>query len=524
MNRIFAWALLFLFAAAPLVRADGPDDAYVGVYGLIQQADEFYDKGQSAPAMAKYLEAQSALKKFSTSYPDWNLTIIKYRGKYVAEKIAELTKGAPAPAPIVPAVPATTGTGTPAAPTTPPAAVVPEPPAQSLQDQLARLSAEKVLLEAKLKEALAAQPAAVDPRELEKAQAAVVQLQKEKELLQVSLDAAKAASTAAPGVVTTGAGKNNNSNGTKPNRQAAEAQAKLDALQTERDMLRVKNAALESQIKQVSAGAAPVAPAVTAVVPMTDVTGAERIKGADLQIATLRARIEALESPRVPYTAEELALFKGSEAKLAAATPTPKKPKPLPPGAATIMAEANRYFVGHQYDKAEEKYLELLKMDDQNVGTLGNLALIQLELNHLEDAEKHLQQGLAVDPNDSFSLGVLGRVKFQQGKYEEAQDTLSRAAQLDPKNAEVQNYLGITLDHPGLRGPAETALRKAIQIAPEYGAAHNNLAVVYITQKPPLVELSRWHYQKARAAGHPVNPELERMIDAATAKPADAAK
>ena len=88
----------------------------------------------------------------------------------------------------------------------------------------------------------------------------------------------------------------------------------------------------------------------------------------------------------------------------------------------------------------------------------------------------------------------------------------------------MQNYLGITLDHKGLRGPAETALRKAIQIAPEYGAAHNNLAVVYITQKPPLVELSRWHYQKARAAGHPVNPELERMIDAATAKPADAAK
>jgi Tfp pilus assembly protein PilF len=90
---------------------------------------------------------------------------------------------------------------------------------------------------------------------------------------------------------------------------------------------------------------------------------------------------------------------------------------------------------------------------------------------------------------------------------------LSRAAQLDPQNAETQNYLGITLSHKGLRGPAETALRKAIQLDPGYGSAHNNLAVVYITQKPPLTELARWHYQKALAAGHPKNAELEKLFE-----------
>ena len=42
----------------------------------------------------------------------------------------------------------------------------------------------------------------------------------------------------------------------------------------------------------------------------------------------------------------------------------------------------------------------------------------------------------------------------------------------------------------------------------------DNLAVAYITQQPPLVELARWHYQKALAAGHPRNPELEKMLDA----------
>ena len=66
----------------------------------------------------------------------------------------------------------------------------------------------------------------------------------------------------------------------------------------------------------------------------------------------------------------------------------------------------------------------------------------------------------------------------------------------------------------GLRAQAETALRKAIQLDPNYGAAHNNLAVIYLSQQPPLVELARWHYQKALDAGQPHNPDLEKMLDA----------
>jgi len=38
--------------------------------------------------------------------------------------------------------------------------------------------------------------------------------------------------------------------------------------------------------------------------------------------------------------------------------------------------------------------------------------------------------------------------------------------------------------------------------------------VIYISQVPPLVELARWHYQKALDAGQPHNPNLEQMLDA----------
>jgi Tfp pilus assembly protein PilF len=66
-----------------------------------------------------------------------------------------------------------------------------------------------------------------------------------------------------------------------------------------------------------------------------------------------------------------------------------------------------------------------------------------------------------------------------------------------------------------MRGPAETAFRKAIQYDPGFAQAHLNLAVVYITQTPPMVALAKWHYQKALASGQPPKPDLEKLLDAA---------
>ena len=64
-----------------------------------------------------------------------------------------------------------------------------------------------------------------------------------------------------------------------------------------------------------------------------------------------------------------------------------------------------------------------------------------------------------------------------------------------------------------MRNAAETAFRKAILLNPNYAGAQNNLAVFYLTQQPPSVELARWHYEKAVAGGLPRNPDLEKMLD-----------
>jgi len=557
--------------------AQGPDDQYLQIYNLIQEADAMEAKAQSNQALAKYLEAQTALRRFQKGYPDWNAQVVKFRLGYLEDKVAARSPKINEPAAGAAPIPATASVPGPAERTSVPSDA--ENQLRALNEQMSQLQADKTILEAKLKEALAAQPAAMDPRELTKAEERIKALQKENDLLKVTINQSKtkppkisANPSANAEAETIAALRVENemlkkqlaaSKGPPPGSAktqeatalSAPAQGQIAALQSEKETLRLEKIALESRVKELSAPAnassvvpASPTPARKPETPAPNLEDAARIKQlerdrADLQkkldtalkdahgkkgkavgtrteemdnqISALRARLEIFEARAIPYSAEELALLKKPEARLAEVDPkaAKKSVKELPAGAAPLVAEAQRYFAEKKLDKAEEKYLQVLHLDEKNVYTLANLAAIQVELGHMDEAEKHLHQALTLAPADAYSLSIQGYLRFKQQKYDEALDDLSRAAKLEPENAEIQNYLGLTLSQKGMRGPAETALRKAIQIDPGYGSAHNNLAVIYLAQQPPAVELAKWHYQKALAAGHPRNPELEKMFD-----------
>ncbi len=63
---------------------------------------------------------------------------------------------------------------------------------RELRELVEQLQADKALLQAKLKEAFEIQPAAVDPRELAQANERIVSLEKEKDLLQTTLEQERA--------------------------------------------------------------------------------------------------------------------------------------------------------------------------------------------------------------------------------------------------------------------------------------------------------------------------------------------
>jgi hypothetical protein len=89
---ISALVVLALLLGGWPARADEPDDQYMQVYNLIQQADDLTAHGKPTPAKAKYQEAQTALTAFQKEHPDWNPKLVTYRLNYVVGKLAALTQ------------------------------------------------------------------------------------------------------------------------------------------------------------------------------------------------------------------------------------------------------------------------------------------------------------------------------------------------------------------------------------------------------------------------------------------------
>jgi tetratricopeptide (TPR) repeat protein len=258
----------------------------------------------------------------------------------------------------------------------------------------------------------------------------------------------------------------------------------------------------------------------------------------DAQAEQLRARLAVLEAQAIPYTPQELAMLKHSSSTASAATPAPPSapaqttaPNPaqapatpveskhivhsmkdLPPGAGALMTEANRAAMQRDYAKAAQIYQEILRQDPNNVFVLAYLANAQYALGQWADCEKTVTHSLALDPDDPASLYSLGILRYREEKLDEALDALSRSAKYSPTNPATQFYLGNVLAAKGLRPASETAFRKALKFEPDYADAHYGLAWVYASEKPPSLELARWHYRRALDLGHEKNADLEKLL------------
>ncbi|HEY3852834.1 MAG TPA: tetratricopeptide repeat protein [Verrucomicrobiae bacterium] len=564
--RWIASLVLILFLAG-VARAAGPDDQYLDIYNEIGAADALLQGGQSQAAASKYVDAQTRLKKIKEVSPDWNPDVVSFRLNYISDKLVALGNAAEpsAPKPVVSA-PA------PSAPAAP--AAKPDPALlrqiATLQEQVRSLLEERAEMGNKLKEALSIQPAAVSPVEMAKRDAEIVALQKEKDLLTVDLQQAKTAQSTASQASSGKAASDLTSAkhaADEANRKLEEANRKMSALKAEsahqinpstyaqvaqeRDRLKEELAARSKDLADSEAHGSQELVAVRAELKEAAAQRDELQKKLDAasansaaatansgEIEQLRARLAVLESKPVPLTPEEVAIVNSPPAQQlpilpaptatttpasasaapVAVAPAPEKPhvvhsaKDLPPGAGAMMADGIRASLERDYPRAEEKFKEILRQDENNVYVLVHLADTQFAEGNLSECEKNVTRALELDKDDSASLYLMGILRYRQEKLDEGLDALSRSAQLNTTNPSTQFYLGCVLADKGMRPAAETAFRKALQLEPDYSDAHFNLALVYASEKPPSTGLARWHYKKALNLGHPRNPKLEEIL------------
>ncbi len=209
MNRFFLAIILTLLALSSATRADGPDEQYVQAYRFIQQGDDLKGGGNQRGALERYYAAEEELRKIQRLAPAWQTALVGYRLNAVRALIAPLAKqfpdvlppsGQPLPPPVAPSTtkgaPPAAGVTTATPPTAGPAIT-----ASGFERQLAEKNRELIQLRidkanmeaeyaAKLKEALSAQAASRDPREIAKLEDSIKSLQKELDLQKLSFEKA----------------------------------------------------------------------------------------------------------------------------------------------------------------------------------------------------------------------------------------------------------------------------------------------------------------------------------------------
>src|SRR5579862_4752309 len=155
MKRLAVFVVLILGLSLPARAQENPDDQYLIIYALMQQADAFDNSGEPRRALDDYVEAQNDLQRFQKAFPDWNPRIVNFRLEYLADKIAEMTAKLPStnmpPAAVSAPVTSSAPAPTVAAPAAAAAAANAELEAQlgALHEQVKRLQTDNETLQAK---------------------------------------------------------------------------------------------------------------------------------------------------------------------------------------------------------------------------------------------------------------------------------------------------------------------------------------------------------------------------------------
>ena len=110
------------------------------------------------------------------------------------------------------------------------------------------------------------------------------------------------------------------------------------------------------------------------------------------------------------------------------------------------MQAAELYYRIQRYDEALVYLLKANQLQPDNVETIANLGMVNMDAGHLDDAEKWFKLALFRQSDNTMVLAAYGALLLQRGDVQRAGETLSRLEKLDPANGdlpELRNQLRI---------------------------------------------------------------------------------
>jgi len=199
---------------------------------------------------------------------------------------------------------------------------------------------------------------------------------------------------------------------------------------------------------------------------------------------------------------------------LASASPAATEEAPFIPEAAKEgVAEGNAAFLKKDYARARKAFEKVLGLMPESLVALVNLGLVEFYSGHPKRAEELLRRAVSVRLENPAAWLTLGMIYMDAEKFDEALAALSQAMVQDPRNARIRNFLGVVIGRKGWLDGAQSELRRAVELDPGYAEAHYNLAVFYLEEKPPAIELARRHYYRSVELGAEKDAAIEKVLN-----------
>lgn len=251
---------------------------------------------------------------------------------------------------------------------------------------------------------------------------------------------------------------------------------------------------------------------------------AEQLRQSDLENQDLIVELEDLVDHRIVLTAEEKALFRGSELdnlaqgngemSLVAEEKTNFEGQiaTMPPP--ELLTNAANHFAEGDYARTELLFTRYLKVGEEKKAgaVLANLGVVQMRMKKFEASEQSLKEALLQSPDDAFPHFNLGFNYLWQNRAQDARLNLESSTRLDPKNPKARFYLGVALARTEDYDRARDEFQEAIAIQPTYGDAHYNLSLIHLLDGDEGLEKAREHYLKAIECGIPADERIESKL------------
>ncbi len=460
-------------------------EGYVSIYNLIAQGDEMLESSLRSEAAEFYSEARRKLIALRSAHPNWNRPVVQYRLNYLEEKLADL------PLPEAPPLPAD-GIPTPSADGDLGGEVkMLEGQLAALNEQLRQLTADNALLLAKLREAMSARPADADPAEVRRAEARILELEKENELIELQLKKALQPDA---------------ESGQSPERTAAvflpDSPDKVEQLQNENQILKQS---LAQYIREPESA------------PVSLASLGEQVQALSQERDTLRRLLAVAEGVELRDAIERLIQ---ENAVLKAATA--EALRPAEPEASALVSrvqslekeksELQAQLAEARRSKPRESRGWLPRIGrrgSQEVSFLkARLAVFEAEKEPYNSEELALLKGvdleavvvsekanstLGRDGEASVLPGVVqlesaARTAAREGRFDEAEAKFVELLDLVPNHAPTLASLALTQMKQQKFGEAEVNLEAALEAAPE------NAYALFLTG---LLNISQGRYEKA---------------------------